>query len=183
MTKFLLLFFLLLCGLEAFSQKIVETSYYDNHPELGGEAVIQKSTSETKGDKTFISFEVKVPAAGTYYPAFWLCPARHADVSFAKYAVSVNGRLLIDQISPVRGDWQSIGLSKGGAIYLNSGVNIISVIGSAPDIPSVEHVKLSKNAVKSKISGVAYRSYRTAVESQSALYASRKSAGTKAIEG
>lgn len=181
MKKFLLIAFLLSCGLEAFSQKIVETSYYDNHPELGGEAVIQKSTSETKGDKTFVSFEVKVPAAGTYYPAFWLCPARHADGSFAKYAVSVNGRLLTDLISPVRGDWQSIGLSKGGAIYLNSGVNIISVIGSVPDIPSVEHVKLSKNAVKSMISGVAYRNYRTAVESQSALYASRKSAGTKAI--
>lgn len=72
----------------------------------------------------------------------------------------VNGEKLNDEIRPTKGDWQSITLSKGGEITLSSGLNKISIIGDIPDIPSVEHLKLSKRSSEATISSSAYDKYK-----------------------
>lgn len=162
----------MLCGsIQSFSQKIVETSYYVNHPDLGGDVVINSSTTEMDGDNNVVSFEVEASVAGEYYLSFWMCPSKLEDGTYAKYAVSVNGNILSDGLCPKIGDWQSVSLSHGGTVTLNKGVNIISVLGSGSDVPSVEHVKMSTVRQKSIINGDAYDQYKSYLEEESSANA------------
>ena len=82
---FLLFVCLILLGIQAFPQKVVETNYYSENAELGGEVVIKKSTKEVVGSKTIVTFEVEVPAAKAYHADFWMFPAKLKDGSLAEY--------------------------------------------------------------------------------------------------
>lgn len=157
----------------SFSQKIVETDYFSANPELGGEVVIQKSTTEVKGQTSIVSFEVEAPSSGEYYLNFWLMPTKLSDGSYAKYAVAVNGEELSGRISPTSGDWQSISLANREKVSLQSGKNTVSVIGNAPDVPSVEHIRLSKN--DTSIDASKYKAYRSAAEKENLSNISKQS--------
>jgi len=183
MNKVILFLLCLLLGsVESFSQKTVETDYYTNHPDLGGEVVIKNATSEALGDQTTVSFEVEAQSADKYYLNFWLLPAKLQDGTFARYNVSVNGVILQDEIVPTRGDWQSITLSRGEAIALSKGSNTISIIGAAPDVPCVEHIKLSQLQEDSVINSSAYDSYKSLVEKESAENAMYNTATTALLK-
>lgn len=156
-----------MCSIQSFSQNIVETDYYANHPDLGGDVVINKSTKEIDGNKAIVSFEVEAPITGEYHVRFWLFPTKLSDGTFANYEVSANGNLLTDKIIPVQGDWQAIALSQGRKIALNKGNNIVSVIGSVPDVPNVEHIRLSLDAQNAQINSAEYDLYKAAVVQES----------------
>lgn len=145
----------------AFSQQIVETDYFANHKELGGDAVIKRSIKKVEGVKAITSFEIEASRPGKYYISFWLFPTKLNDGSFVCYDVSVNGKVLSSKISPTYGDWQSISLSNGEMIELNKGINYVSVIGVVPDVPNVEHIKVSSTRNESLIDSRAYDTYKT----------------------
>lgn len=67
--------FLLVCS-SSFSQQIVETKYFSNHNELGGDVIILKQFQRVEGTKSITSFEIKSPRSGRYYISFWLCPPK-----------------------------------------------------------------------------------------------------------
>lgn len=124
------------------AQEIVETAYFAENPELGGEAVIQKSIQTFDKDKTNVTFYIDIASAGYYYANFWLCPSMKEKGVFSDYSVKVN-ETCIGTISPQKGGWQSIGLKNDHQIFLNKGKNTITIIGEAPVIPNVEHVKIA----------------------------------------
>jgi len=172
MKKFYLFFTCLsMCSVLFFPQNIVETDYYANNPDLGGDVVIKKRTEEAKENITTTSFEVEVSHAGDYYISFWLLPTKLSDGTFATFEVSVNGNPQLAQIKPTKGDWQAIALSNGSTIPLNKGPNTISVIGEAPDVPNVEHIKLSVESKKAQISSIAYDTYKAAIIQESISHA------------
>lgn len=164
--KKLIFIILALCSvtIQCFSQKIIKSSYYSNHPELGGEVIIKQSTTEIVNDKSIISFEVEATNSGDYYLSFWMLPVKLNDGTYVSYDVSVNGKGQTDKIIPSRGDWQSITLSSKNKVKLNKGTNTISIIGKVPLIPNVEHVRIASNLQESKIKGDLYQSYKASIE-------------------
>lgn len=148
----------------SFSQKIEETNYFSANPELGGEVLIQKSTTEVKDQTSIVSFEVESPSQAEYYLNFWLMPTKLNDGSYAKYTVAVNGNELNGVISPISGDWQNISLNTREKVTLHSGKNIISISGKVPDVPSIEHIRLSKS--DATIDASKYKAYRSFVEKE-----------------
>ena len=113
--------FLLVCS-SSFSQQIVETKYFSNHNELGGDVIILKQFQRVEGTKSITSFEIKSPRSGRYYISFWLCPPKLNDSTFAGYDVSVNDTGVAGKILPNHGDWQSMSLSDGEMIELKKGL-------------------------------------------------------------
>lgn len=147
-----------------FSQKIVETDYYLNNPKLGGDAIIKSLTKEVKDGKSYLSFEVQTSDAGSYFADFWICPTKLQNGEFASYQIEVNGNDANATISPTVGDWQSLNINNDKKITLRKGINVISIISEISDIPLVEHVKLSKNKGKSRISNNSYSTYKNNIK-------------------
>lgn len=164
--KKLIFIILALCSVttQCFSQKIIKSSYYSNHPELGGEVIIKQSTTEIVNDKSIISFEVEAPNSGDYYLSFWMLPVKLNDGTYVSYDVSVNGKGQTDKIIPSRGDWQSITLSSKNKVKLNKGTNTISIIGKVPLIPNVEHVRIASNLKDAQINSDIYQGYKASIE-------------------
>ena len=162
----------------SFSQKLVETDYFSVNPKLGGEVTIKKSTTEVKGQETRVSFEVEAQSAGEYNIHFWIFPTKLKDGTYAKYAVEINGEIQKGEINTTIGDWQSATISNGSRVKLLSGTNIISIIGQSPDVPSVEHIYVSKN--NKSIDDSKYKAYRANVENENIM---NKAQRTTAIVG
>lgn len=171
----------LICSMQMVSQTIAEVNYYLNNPDLGGDAVIKKATKEVNGDNAIISFEVEAPIAGEYYANFWMFPTKLKDGSYCNYAVSVNGNILKDKIAPTIGDWHDAVLFGNRKISLNKGVNTIAVIGVVPDIPNVEHVKLSLNMQDASIDATKYNNYKSEIETISARDAAKNALVTTSL--
>lgn len=127
----------------------------------GGDVIILKQFQRVEGTKSITSFEIKSPRSGRYYISFWLCPPKLNDGTFAGYDVSVNDTGVAGKILPNHGDWQSISLSDGEMIELKKGLNTVSIIGMIPDIPSVEHIRVSSTRSNSIIDGCKYDSYKS----------------------
>lgn len=160
----------LICCVQMVSQTIAEVNYFSNNSDLGGDVVIKKNEIIIEGNNAIISFEVEVPVAGEYYANFWMFPTRLKDGSYYNYSVSVNGCILRDRIEPTIGDWHDITLSGNRKISLNKGINTIAVIGVVPDIPNVEHVKLSLNMQDASIDAAKYNNYKLAAKRASIEY-------------
>jgi hypothetical protein len=172
--------FFLICS-SSFSQQMVETKYFSSHNELGGEAIILKSMRRVDGIKAITSFEIEVSQAGRYYISFWLCPPKLNDGTYANYNVTVNDKVVAGKIMPTKGDWQSISLSNGETIELNEGINIVSVIGTLPDIPSVEHIRVSSTISNSIIDSSKYERYKTDIIRESMANVKNNASATHTI--
>ena len=157
-------------GKVAVGSSVIEKKYFERHPEIGGDVVINKMIKEVKNDKSLCSFEIAVPVAGDYYINFWLCPSKLPDGSFSTYEIYVNDSY-IGKINPSKSDWQNISVDNNRSIYLNNGINTVSVVGSLTDTPLVESVRLSKNPTKGAFSDTAYRKYKEKIIEESHLYA------------
>lgn len=92
------------------------------------------------------NFVVQVPVSGRYYCNFWLQPADCGNGSFTAYRVSVND-VFAGEIMPECAGWQTISMNEVPSLMLDAGVNIISVSCPSPEIPDVETVWLSNDAV------------------------------------
>lgn len=159
MKRFYLFF---VCALsiciQMFSQEIVETSYYKSHPDLGGDVVISSSTKAFTNKSTSISFSVIAKTDGDFYTNFWLIPTAKPNGEFFQYKVKVNG-FYVGAIKPKVGGWQSISLENNHKIKLQHGTNTISIIGMAPDVPNVEHVRLTTMTDNNKSESLNYKAY------------------------
>lgn len=169
------LLFLLIGVATSFSQKIDKEDYFKRNLSLGGEVIIKKSIVEAKGLNTKTSFEIQVPTAGEYNIHFWMFPTMLKNGSYAQYAVEVNGEIQNNRIMPTSGDWHSATIANGDKVRLKSGINTVAVIGCSPDVPNVEHIRLSKG--DASIDGSKYREYRAEMEKANlAAKAQRKAA-------
>lgn len=111
----------LMAVMPGFAQKLVETQYFKNNPDLGGDIVINSSIKEAIGDKTYTKFEINVPQAGSFNFNAWLMATQLKDGTYSSYDVLVNGSKIEGRIAPTRSDWQSIGLTKG-KVVLHAGI-------------------------------------------------------------
>ncbi len=159
---FCLILCTIVCCTLAVSQTRIEKSFPTSNRKLGGDAVITKSIQEVKETKAFTTFEVEVPSAGNYYANFWLCPAESPNGFFYEYEVIVNEKM-VGKIVPTHGDWQSISINDRKSIELPAGKSTISVVGTIPDLPSVEFVRLSKDQESAQIDDSAYKNYKNEV--------------------
>lgn len=145
-----------------FSQNYVEKKHYETNPRLGGDVVIKSLSKEVKGNSSYSVFEINVPTSGNYYVNFWLCPAKLPNGRFTEYDVLVNDKN-VGKIKPKKSDWQAISLDGNKTIQLEGGSATIAVMGSVPEIPNVEFVRLSKEEGNARISDTAYRNYKNEI--------------------
>lgn len=151
----------------AFSQSVESISYYEKNPSLGGDVKILKCTKSITEAQTFTTFEVEAPASGLHYANFWVLGTKKADGTLSVYKVMVNNELQDDVLAPVSNDWQAIGLKKSSKVFLRKGKNTISIVGTAPDVPEVEFVRLSKDLGNSTISSQNYNDYKVELKTLS----------------
>lgn len=145
------------------SQRIVETRYFSNNKELGGDILIKKSIKQVVGTENVTTFEITAPSAGNYHLSTWVLPTLRNDGSYTVYGVSVNGTLIPEKITPQSGGWQSIKLSK--TVSLKAGLNTISFSAPMPEVAEIEFIRLSTAASKAAISSSKYKDYIAGIES------------------
>lgn len=146
-----------------YSQILVEKSYATKDRTLGGDAAIIKTIYEVKGEKSYTTFEAEIPSAGDYYVNFWFCPVKSPIGAFYEYDVLVNDKM-VGKLVPTHDDWQSISINDKKSIGLPSGMCTISVVGTIPDLPTVEFVRLSKDSKSAQIDGGAYEVYKSEIK-------------------
>ena len=90
-------------------------------------------------------------------------PTQKPNGGYYCYAVIVNGKA-VGTIKPTTSGWQSIGIDANHTVALVKGDNNISVIGMPPDVPNVEHVKLSTSKTSAEIKANNYNSFINGVQ-------------------
>lgn len=159
-------------ALTVFSQNVVNSAYFENNPQIGSDVEILKSVKSVKGLQTFTTFEVRVSESGLYYANFWILGTKLPDGKIATYEILVNGKPQHDNVVPDINDWQAVGTQNKSKLFLHTGVNTITLIGQAPDVPEVEFVRLSKIQNRSIISSSKYDRYKSNIISLSKANAS-----------
>ena len=140
------------------AQKIEKINYFKNNLKLGGEVVITGLVNEVVEGRSYTGIEVTAESEGSYYLNFRLLPARLDDGSFSTFDVPVNGERA-GEIVPIKGNWQSIGLSGNRPVDLQEGRNTVSVIARIPQVAEIEFIRMSKEKEKAEISSEKYDSY------------------------
>lgn len=126
--------------------------------------MIEKPSKSFRGSQSYTRFDFDVKEAGDYYVSFWTLPSPNRDGSFREYEVVVNGNELPCKIVPSKNDWHSVTLDDLGAISFPKGINSIVIVGEVPDVPMVEHVKLSKTKLDPQVESRNYISYKEEIE-------------------
>jgi len=90
MKTFVILSLSFFACLSCFAQD-VEKSYFENHPELGGDAVIKSASFKAEKDGIYKTFEVESLGDGAYYLDAWITAPiingkQHAQVTEAIYS-------------------------------------------------------------------------------------------------
>ena len=170
----------LLSCMQMFAQDIVETSYYSANPKLGGDVVINSSTKSVKDKVASVTFSLNANAAGNYHANFWLFPTEKPNGGFYNYAVKANGKL-VGVIKPVVGGWQSISLGNRTTIALVRGNNTISIVGVVPDVPNVEHVRLSTSTVGARIETLNYNFFYNEIQDKANSFKRNSMASTISV--
>lgn len=165
----------------AHSQNIEESGYYALHPELGGTVTILKSEKSVLGKQGITTFTISAPSEGLYYASFWMLPTKSANGSYKSYRISVNGKNINDILKPSTDGWQSVSPLHATRLPIKKGENAISIIGNIPDIPAVEHLKLSTNKDAALIVSEQYAKYKSAAEHQTTLLKAGSSASENII--
>lgn len=165
----------------AHSQNIEESGYYALHPELGGTVTILKSEKSVLGKQGITTFTISAPSEGLYYASFWMLPTKSANGSYKSYRISVNGKNINDILKPSTDGWQSVSPLHATRLPIKKGENAISIIGNIPDIPAVEHLKLSTNKDAALIVSEQYAKYKSAAEQQTTLLKAGSSASENII--
>lgn len=144
-----------------------KTTFFESNLTLGGDVKILSSKKFFIGEKSYTQFDVSAPHSGKYFMNLWMLPSKSQDGSFCSYQVEVNSVKQSAKITPSKSDWQSITLDSNSTVSLNSGTNTITIVGMVPEVPAVEHIRLSKTIETSLINSDAYDSYKTFVDVES----------------
>ena len=183
MRKLKLLSVLFALGVSFASAQTLPNSHFQDNPDLGGDATIVSATERYSTNRNSIDFEVESTSNGMFYANFWLMPIRYSNNTYSTYQVYVNEKLA-GTINPTFGNWQNISLSGNKKISLNSGRNIISVVSTSSEIPSVEFVKLGKSKERANIISEYYENFydRAIANSEKNKEASKKSKSSRGIQ-
>ena len=141
LNKYSCLAIIIFIGMNAFAYD--NSVYFENNDLFGGDVVIKKLFNEDSDSNTVVSFEVESKDDCEYCMSAWICPSCGVGGDFQKYQVSVNGMMTDKVIIPLKQEWHSASLSGNGKIKLQSGKNIVSILGELPFYPNVEHIRLS----------------------------------------
>lgn len=135
---------------------------FDRTSKLGGDVTIINSSIKIVNDNTYRVFEIDAPDDGDYYFCCWIMAAYRQDGSIY-YDVQINDSKDIERISLDIDNWQNAyikdKLSNQKSLKLKKGINTISIISEAPEVPMVEYVVLSKDKAKAIISDKSYQDY------------------------
>lgn len=139
-------------------EKIVETKYFKNNPDLGGDVLINKSTKEVAGDKCYTTFEIEAKAGGSYFLSLWASPVLYPDGNYSSFDVYVNGTKTPEQVKFIKGNWQAFALSE--KVNIEQGINTVAFSSTGKEkIPAVEFIRMSTDRDRAKISSEAYDNY------------------------
>lgn len=127
---------------------------------------IHSTYTTVKGDSTYTNFDIFVTAPDSYFLSFWMYPTKTIDNEFLTYKVLIDG-VIVGYIFPHKGDWQSISVDGNKSVYITKGSHLLSVVSTAPEIPSVEYVKFSNRREDSYISERSYVEYKNAIKEKS----------------
>jgi len=140
----------------------VEKRYFENNPTLGGDVVIKSASVKVENGEINKTFEIESLEDGTYYLDAWIM-APITKEGYPEYKLTINGVRSKFTLKPQIGGWQSLALTDAkktlATVQLIKGINKISVIGKAPEIPNVEFVKLSSNLSRAGISDSNYKKF------------------------
>ena len=155
-------------------EKIVETQYFKNNPDLGGDVVITRSTKEATGDKSRTTFEIEAKAGGSYALSLWASPVLYPDGNYSSFDVYVNGTKTAGQIKFTKGNWQAVTLPE--RVDIEQGINTVAFSTGKEEIPAIEFIRLSTNVDGAKISSAKYDEYLVSLTAKvdSFNYAGRK---------
>lgn len=166
LNKYSCLAIIIFIGMNAFAYD--NSVYFENNDLFGGDVVIKKLFNEDSDSNTVVSFEVESKDDCEYCMSAWICPSCGVGGDFQKYQVSVNGMMTDKVIIPLKQEWHSASLSGNGKIKLQSGKNIVSILGELPFYPNVEHIRLSRYAENAKIDSRAYETFKSGIEQENA---------------
>lgn len=165
MKKILFISFLFLVGFQvSIGQEILKTISFNKTNNQAGEATIRCAKKYAKDGNGYTSFELNISKEGAYYINFWMIPTQDTNGKITEYPVEINGNSIRSCIIPTKNDWQSVGLSDGKPVYLNAGINTITVLCKLPFLPEVETVKVSSNKSNVAISSEDYDFYKSGGE-------------------
>lgn len=165
--KFLIVSLLFFC-VNAFSQEILENVYFHANKTKGEGISVVKSTQTVIGNCSYTNFEIEIQVTEKYHVCFWLCPSKHSDGSYTSYDILLDKKM-VGKISPTHGDWQSIAMDGDISLPFDKGSHTLSVVGTIPDIPSVENVRLSTSQEQAAFDNSAYNSFKKGMTGKTEL--------------
>ena len=140
----------------------MEKTYFERNPALGGDVVIKSADVKVVGEEIWKTFEIESLEEGTYYLDTWIM-APVTKEGYPEFKIAINGLVSESTFKPQTANWQSISLTDKkksvATVKLRKGQNRVSVIGKGPEIPNVEFIKLSLNALKAGISDIQYKQF------------------------
>lgn len=90
---------------------------------------------------TYCSFSVAT--TDTYYVYLWMHGIKNKTGKNFSYKVYIDNKL-VNILTPSISDWHYECLYDGLPLYLNKGKHVLSVNGTVPDVPQIEHIYVSK---------------------------------------
>jgi hypothetical protein len=171
-TKCLFIIISIYINLQLFSQEILlkNFNFTKNDKNEWGDININKSLIKIDSNNNISRiFEIDVPEEGEYYLSAWLMAAE-INNEYKQYEIQINNKPIKNKIKPQKNNWQKVELIdtelKPMTIFLNKGHNRIAFISSAPEVPQVEFICLSKNRKKIKFTDQAYNDYITSIKTE-----------------
>lgn len=161
LTNYIIGITLSFLSISAVSQQF-ETEYFKNNKSLGGDVIINSANIEVTDKNVSKTFEIDCAETGNYYLSAWLM-APQTPNGYPEYQVFINGTSYNASLKPTKDNWQSISLTNKDkattTIPLKKGVNTISIIAEAPEVPNIEFIKLSVSALNIDIPDTKYTQY------------------------
>ncbi len=157
----------LLITFNGISQEILEKNYFDSEKKLGGDITLKSSAIKVEGCKTYKIFEFESPDNGNYYLNIWLMGGElesFGSGKFTEYDLSVNNEKQVEKLRSEKNNWHNVGYKddkskEKKSVKLKKGLNQIVFSCDAPEIPTIEFIKLTKEKYKSEISENTYNQF------------------------
>lgn len=99
-----------------------------------------KTMTEVIEGKSYVRLELEVGRSCGYILKFWTLGHRDFDNYYAKYPVYINDEY-VGMLDIQKANWHFAGIDGISTVYMNKGVNRISIVGELPNVPNIEFIK------------------------------------------
>ncbi len=121
-------------------------------------ATVMEKGMFSDGTRNYKTFTVESSSAGEFHIGFWLCASILNDNDFTSFRVYANNKLA-GTITPDHDGWQTIGMDENKKVRLDAGLNTITISTTAPEIPEVENIRVSKDPEMVRFDSSAFEQY------------------------